>query len=339
MNSTAVSTTPCTLEEAQQLTQKLMRSLTDSWHLLHEAFVRRVWEPHGYGDWESYCADALSTPAFRLSPEWRQQVVAQLSSGAQPMSNRAIGAALGVSDMTVARDLKAAAGATNVAPAPEQAAADAFASADEDEILDAEIVEDTADQPQPPQKRLGADGKTYPVPARSVPPPKPRRKPLIDDFTRAAHDLLRVARRLAPRRSAATCSVPRTPYPASSTGCPQPDPKDPLVITVEIDLRHRPADVATALADALGDCAYRRRPSTVSPSSWWSAWRHAWTSSWTSRPPVRCYPRGLPDRGVRSGSSLRGFRAGGLLQNLVGICRSCNVKQIQTDRRRSTRGW
>jgi hypothetical protein len=202
MNSTALSTTACTLEEAQQLTQKLMRSLTDSWHLLREAFVRRVWEPHGYGDWESYCADALSTPAFRLSPEWRQQVVAQLSSGAQPMSNRAIGAALGVSDMTVARDLKAAAGATNVAPAPEQAAADAFASADEDEILDAEIVEDTADQPQPPQKRLGADGKTYPVPARSVPPPKPRRKPLIDDFTRAAHDLLRVARRLAPRRPA-----------------------------------------------------------------------------------------------------------------------------------------
>jgi hypothetical protein len=203
-----VSSTVCTEEEAQQLTQKLVQSMLDSWHLLREAFVRRAWEVLGYPSWDSYCDDALSTAAFRLSPEWRQQVVAQLSSGAQPMSNRAIGAALGVSEGTVRNDLSRSATAQNYAIAegddssqnataanaavePEQAAADAGASADEDDILDVEIVEDTAEQPQQSRKRLGADGK-----ARSVPPPKPRRKPLIDDVARPFDQLDTVVARV-----------------------------------------------------------------------------------------------------------------------------------------------
>lgn len=170
-------TTMCTVEEAQQLTQQLLRSLTDSWHLLREAYTRQAWRVLGYQTWDDYCTEELSTKTFRLAPEWRQRVVAQLSSGVDAMSNRAIGSALGVHHSTVAADRQATGGNPPVAGAQNYAP---------DEIVDAEIVDDT------PSRRLGADGKL-----RTVPTPQPKRRPLIDDCTKAADDILKAAQRLA----------------------------------------------------------------------------------------------------------------------------------------------
>jgi hypothetical protein len=193
----AVPTTACTREEAQQLTQKLLQSMVDSWHLLREAYVRRAWEALGYASWEEYCADALSTNAFRLSPEWRQQVVAQLSSGEQPMSNRAIGAALGVHHTTVAAARRAGGGNPPPADCDDASRSVTGGNPPVNEVIDAEIVEDAAAQPQQPQKRLGADGKSYPAPARTVPAPKPRRRPLMDDVKQATDNLHKAVQRLA----------------------------------------------------------------------------------------------------------------------------------------------
>lgn len=95
-------------------------------------------------------------------------VVASLADAG--MSTRAIAAATGVSDITVRRDLDA--GATNVAPDPD------------DEIVDAEVI----DEPTPePRTVTGTDGKSYTL--KPKPAPQPRREALDIGADRAAWNL------------------------------------------------------------------------------------------------------------------------------------------------------
>lgn len=196
-----MSITPatCTVERARELTDQLRGSLEISWRLLREAFHNRVWEPLGYESWDAYCAGELVTGSLRLPREWRQEVVAELTSGEQPMSNRSVAAALGVDKNTVRKDRSQiatgdfspvaesddrsqTAGVVNATPDPED-------EDEDDEIVDAEIIEDEVDgdpQPEPEpesQRRLGADGKMRRQP-REIPAVKPRRSPLMDDLDR-----------------------------------------------------------------------------------------------------------------------------------------------------------
>jgi hypothetical protein len=107
--------------------------------------------------------------------------VAELASGENPMSNRAIAAAFGVDEGTVRNDRKAlAGGAESSAPAheleTEAEAAPGF------EVVDAKVVDEHQTEPEPedtrPQRRVvrGADGKNYVAPVRDVLPPAPRKR-------------------------------------------------------------------------------------------------------------------------------------------------------------------
>jgi hypothetical protein len=67
-----------------------------------ESYRERDWIALGYDSWDALCSAEFGT-VLRLSIEDRQQAVAELREAG--MSTPAIGAALGVSDETVRRDL------------------------------------------------------------------------------------------------------------------------------------------------------------------------------------------------------------------------------------------
>lgn len=73
----------------------------------------RGWIALGFSSWGDMCDARFNSTFIRIPRERRQEVVCSLAE--KGMSTRAIGSALGVSDMTVRRDQKAA-GATFVAP-------------------------------------------------------------------------------------------------------------------------------------------------------------------------------------------------------------------------------
>jgi hypothetical protein len=173
LREAAIDTTQgqCSRETAQQLTAELRRSLETSGRLLREAFERRAWAALGYESWDAYCAAELSTSQFKLSREWRQEVVAELTSGEKPMSNRAIAKALGVSPQTVSNDRAKASNSGHLLE-PEL------------EVVDAEIVEDTTELEQ--KKVTGADGKTYPARQQQTKTP---RRPLPDTPERRPTEL------------------------------------------------------------------------------------------------------------------------------------------------------
>jgi hypothetical protein len=177
----------CDKPTALNLTREIKRSVEQSWTLLKEAFERRAWAALGYDSWQSYCSKELGTGLVRLSTELRRDAVAELTSGKTPMSNRAIAAALGVSEGTVRSDLTA--GAQNYAPNPPAAEG---IDGDDPEVIDADVIDD---RPEQPPKVSGIDGKTYTVPPRDVPAPR-RRRPLPEAFRNSVHNLEKVVDRL-----------------------------------------------------------------------------------------------------------------------------------------------
>lgn len=73
-----------------------------------QAYQGRVWIAMGYESWTEWCDSELD--GFRLPAVERREIVAELAESG--MSNRAIADVIGVTDMTVGRDLSTA---TNVA--------------------------------------------------------------------------------------------------------------------------------------------------------------------------------------------------------------------------------
>jgi hypothetical protein len=129
-----------------------------------------------------------------LSKELRRELLAELLSGDQPMSNRAIAVAVGVSESESTVRVDRAAGARNRAPGPEPEVAEA-------EVVDAEVLSEarSCEEPVEQVQRLGsvrrvkgADGKTYTAASRSKRP----RAALSIAFIKAACDLDRAAQRL-----------------------------------------------------------------------------------------------------------------------------------------------
>lgn len=70
---------------------------------ISNAYNERDWVALGYADWQSYIDEEFGADRLRLSPEHRQKAVAELRLAG--MSQRAIGATLGVSPATVNSDL------------------------------------------------------------------------------------------------------------------------------------------------------------------------------------------------------------------------------------------
>src|SRR3982751_5775364 len=107
--STVARTTPagqCDEKAARQLTHQIKQSLEQSWRLMYEAYDRRAWAALHFSSWEQYCREEFGSDLRRLAKQLRREAVAELASGENPMSNRAIAAALGVDEGTVRNDRK-----------------------------------------------------------------------------------------------------------------------------------------------------------------------------------------------------------------------------------------
>ncbi len=162
-------------KQIRGLFETASRSLETASNLIKEAYTRRVWVPLGFRAWEDYCDQEFGSAVARLDRVLRREAVANLTSGKNPMSNRATASALGVDEGTVRNDRKVA-GAEDSAPEPHP------------DVVDAEIVEESE-----PRKVIGSDGKGYPTKPKS----ESHRRPLPDAFIQAALNLNKAAQRLA----------------------------------------------------------------------------------------------------------------------------------------------
>jgi hypothetical protein len=175
--------------EARALTQEIAQTLALAWDKVVEAYQRRVWEPLGYGSWDSYCRAELGSTRLRLPAEEREEAVRSLRSAG--LSTRAIAAATGTSKGTVHRSVGAPIGAPtgdNTRPASSVTGLDGKCypspcsnGSDADEPIEAEIVED--EQPEP----------VTPTPAGSI----GKRRPLPDQARDAGWEIRRAAERVA----------------------------------------------------------------------------------------------------------------------------------------------
>jgi predicted transcriptional regulator len=196
----------CDKQTALNLTREIKRSVEQSWRLIKEAFERHAWAALGYESWESYCHNKLGTGLVRLSKELRREAVAGLMTGDQPMSNRAIAAAIGVDEGTVRNDLRALAESSAASPVVEaEVPTDSGEEQSEDERPQDErplneqhehepVEEEQPEEgePAPIRRVTGVDGKSY----TTKPESKSRRRPLPDAFLETAHKVDKAAQRL-----------------------------------------------------------------------------------------------------------------------------------------------
>jgi|HubBroStandDraft_4_1064222.scaffolds.fasta_scaffold194483_2 hypothetical protein len=97
-----------TPEGARYLTDKIKVALEGTWQLIAEAYVSRAWAVLGYGSWDEYLTREFGTTRLKLPREDRQEVVASLRDSG--LSTRAIAAATGVSHTQVRKDLNTSVG-------------------------------------------------------------------------------------------------------------------------------------------------------------------------------------------------------------------------------------
>ncbi|MFC7275276.1 hypothetical protein ACFQS1_14895 [Paractinoplanes rhizophilus] len=109
---TDIATTQLTTDEARELTAEIRRDLDGLLPKIKRAFEGRADKALGYDSWQAYCSAELSD--VRVPVGSRPAMVAELRQSG--MSQRAIGAALGVHHSTVAEDLKSTGGNPPVEP-------------------------------------------------------------------------------------------------------------------------------------------------------------------------------------------------------------------------------
>lgn len=154
MNSVdAIGDSQCSVERAQDLTEKIRTSLSVAWELVKEAYTERAWAALGYSSWDDYCSEEFGSNRVRLPREERREVVGSLREAG--LSIRAIASATGQSKNTVKGDLRQV----------------------------GQI------DPPDPEPITGTDGKTYTPPTPKPQPTKPQRRALTDSFFDAMFDL------------------------------------------------------------------------------------------------------------------------------------------------------
>jgi hypothetical protein len=98
---TDIATTELTADEARELTAEIRRDLDGLLPKIKLAFEGRADKALGYGSWQAYCSTELSD--VRVPVGDRPAMVAELRQSG--MSQRAIGAALGVGQTQIRRDI------------------------------------------------------------------------------------------------------------------------------------------------------------------------------------------------------------------------------------------
>jgi len=163
-----------TRSQADKLTLKIRKGLENVMLLILKAYTGRIWAAEGstYASWEDWVAGEFDYAPLYVSDKGTRKAVVGVFR-ANGMSTRAIAAPLGVTNMTVKRDLESA--VTNVTPwrvtgldgktySPKQPPANELGilpnPLDRDEIV-AEVVEE---QPAPRLKKVpcaSCDGTGY----------------------------------------------------------------------------------------------------------------------------------------------------------------------------------
>jgi hypothetical protein len=200
---TAVDSAPMNEIDAHRITARItlvLGALTENLDkvsgLIREAERGQAHVALGYQSWTAYVAREFGGMLPKLDRDVRREFVGQLAESG--MSTRAIAPIVGADYSTVSRDIQAgvadatperafapaAGGAGEVA---ESAPATDDPASPEDEVVDAEIVEDDPE----PRKITGRDGKTYTAPSA-----QPRRKPLTDVARNAGWELSKAVERL-----------------------------------------------------------------------------------------------------------------------------------------------
>ncbi|MEU5772646.1 hypothetical protein ABZ819_04990 [Streptomyces venezuelae] len=170
-----------TAEEARTRADRIrtgMRVLAEWQTDVITAYAARDWEALGYETWDAYLDGEYGEHRVRLPRDQRREIVAGMSAAG--MSSRAIGAAVGTSYATVQRDIEAtdtnvSVGESRMVLSLDGRERPAVQAQPEPEVVDAEIVDESA-RPEPP---------------------KQKRRPLPEAFTDAGRDLTRAAERLA----------------------------------------------------------------------------------------------------------------------------------------------
>jgi predicted XRE-type DNA-binding protein len=175
-------------QQSRAITAQIQSSVSDLAALVVQAFHGRVWLALGYPSWADYIKDEFRDSPLHLHRDDRRAVVELLRG--HGMSQRAIADAVGVGVGTVNHDLTA--GVQNRTPAPERG------------VESVKLRErrawwerQTSQGDTEPTPITGLDGKTYrPKPPQPQANPKPRRKPITDEFNSAVNDLDRLVMRL-----------------------------------------------------------------------------------------------------------------------------------------------
>jgi hypothetical protein len=185
MIQAAVSVHPLSELEARKLTREIADTLAVAWDKVVEAYQRRVWEPLGYGSWDSYCRAELGSTRLRLPSEEREEAVRSLRSAG--LSTRAIASATGISRGTQYRSASGPHGPLAGANTPvtglngKSYTSPRPSGPGPDEPIDAEIVDE--------------------APAPVAPPPSApttaKRRPLSEQAKDAGWEIRRAAERIA----------------------------------------------------------------------------------------------------------------------------------------------
>jgi hypothetical protein len=99
------------LDEAKRRVDRVKSGVERIWDDLVVLYRERAWSILGYHSWDALCDAEFGGTRIALPRQQRQEVVCDLRESG--MSTRAIASAVGVTDMTVRRDLESS--ATNVA--------------------------------------------------------------------------------------------------------------------------------------------------------------------------------------------------------------------------------
>ncbi|WP_458686397.1 hypothetical protein [Nocardia tengchongensis] len=156
-----------TEEAARELTNTIRARVAQVWELVKQAYAARVWEPLGYGSWDSYCAAEFEGAQLRIPREERSEVVASLREIG--MSTRAIAAATGLSQRTVANVARE----QNCSP---------------DSVVG---LDDKVYRPKPAERQPDtADTSDEQTEPSREPAPVRRRRPIAESFDTARGELL-----------------------------------------------------------------------------------------------------------------------------------------------------
>jgi DNA invertase Pin-like site-specific DNA recombinase len=95
----------CALSEvaARALTDQIKVGIEATWQLVAEAYLKRADQALGYPSWDAYVIAEVGPAPMRVPREDRPELVRSLRT--HELSLRAIASVLGVSELTVRRDL------------------------------------------------------------------------------------------------------------------------------------------------------------------------------------------------------------------------------------------